>query len=180
MRNFENIFSDNKNEIDFNEPNMGHLDRFQAKLKNQEKLYTKPVKKQWHWLAIAASFLLFFGYWLGNNNKSNSFELADVSPKMEETQNFYLATIYKEVEQVKAKQTPENKVIIDDAFQQLQILEKEYKMLTLELSESSKDKRIIYAMITNFQNRLEVLQNLVDRLEDFQEYEKQSSNQNIV
>jgi hypothetical protein len=165
--NFDKIFIERKNEFDLEEPNFGHFDRFEAKLK-ANKNQSKSKKTNWHWLTIAASVLLFFGYWLGNYNANEGLELADVSPKMEETQGFYMATIHKEIQEIKKQETPQNKQIIDDAFMQLEKLENNYQKLTLELKESNEDKRVIYAMISNFQNRLEVLQNLVDQLEEFE------------
>ena len=163
----DHIFKEKRSEFDFEEPNIGHFNRFEAKLKAGKE---QPVVKKtsWHWLAIAASVLLIFGYWLGNNDLNKGLELADVSPKMEETQGFYLATIHKEIEEIKKQETPQNKKIIDDAFAQLEKLENNYQKLTLELKESNEDKRVIYAMISNFQRRLEVLQNLVDQLEEFE------------
>ena len=173
MKNtMEDFFKNNRAEFDLNEPNVGHFERFQARL---EKIDETPKKKggtPWYILAVAASVLLFFGYWMGNYNQNGvnkGIELADVSPEMEETQNFYLATIQKEVEEIRTKKTTANQKIIDDAFVQLEILETNYRKLTLELKESNADKRVIYAMITNFQNRLSVLQNLMDQLEEFEE-----------
>lgn len=174
--NFEDIFKGDKSKFDFAEPNMGHFNRFEAKLKVQNNNLKKSIKTQWYWLSIAASVLLFFGYWLGNQNTSNSLELADISLKMEETQKFYLATINKEIEQIKNKKTTENQAIIYDAFDQLKILEVNYQDLTIELKESNEDKRVIFAMISNYQKRLEVLQNLVDQLEDFNNLKEISAN----
>jgi hypothetical protein len=172
MKNtMEDFFKNNREEFDLNEPNVGHFERFQARL---EKIDETPKKKggtPWYILAVAASVLLFFGYWMGNYNQNGvnkGIELADVSPEMEETQNFYLATIQKEVEEIRTKKTTANQKIIDDAFVQLEILETNYRKLTLELKESNADKRVIYAMITNFQNRLQILQNLMDQLEEFE------------
>ncbi len=176
--NLENIFKDKKGEFDFAEPNMGHFDRFEAKLKNNSTVKVK--KTSWHWLAVAASILLLIGFWLGKQNNSNGYDLADVSPKMEETQNFYLASIHKEIEEIKSQQTPENQKIIDDAFDQLKILESSYQKLTVELKESSEDKRVIYAMIANFQNRLEVLQNLMIQLEEFENYKEIAVKEKMV
>ena len=173
MKNtMEDFFKNKREEFDVNEPNVGHFERFQARL---EKIDETPKKKggtPWYILAVAASALLFFGYWMGNFNQgidSNGIELAEVSPEMEETQNFYLATIQKEVEEISTKKTTANQKIIEDAFLQLEILETNYRKLTLELKESNADKRVIYAMITNFQNRLQILQNLMDQLEEFEE-----------
>jgi len=175
--NFENIFKEKSKEFDFAEPNIGHFDRFEARLKKQNIHGKQSVKTQWYWLAIAASILLFFGYWLGNNNTDKGLELADVSPKMEETQNFYATTIRKEIEQIQGQKTSENQVIIDDAFAQLKILEINYQKLTIALKESNEDKRIIFAMISNYQKRLEVLHNLLDLLEDFKNYQELNANE---
>jgi len=167
----ENIFKDKKGEFDFAEPNIGHFDRFEAKLKGEKStLITK--RTPWHWLVVAASVLLLFGFWLGKQNSPKGYDLADVSPKMEETQNFYLASIHKEIQEIKSQQNPENQKIIEDTFDQLKILEISYQKLTIELKESSEDKRVIYAMITNFQKRLEVLQNLMLQLEEFDSYKE--------
>lgn len=172
MKNtMEDFFKNNREAFDLTEPNIGHFERFKAKL---EKIDEAPKKKggaPWYILAVAASVLLFFGYWMGNYNQNvvnKGLELAEVSPEMEETQNFYLATIQKEVEEIRTKKTTANQKIIDDAFIQLEILETNYRKLTLELKESNADKRVIYAMITNFQNRLQILQNLMDQLEEFE------------
>ena len=175
----ENIFKTKREEFDFAEPNLGHFDRFEAKLKqNKQTIVVK--KTPWHWLAVAASILLLFGFWLGKQNTSIGYELADVSPKMEETQNFYLATIHKEIEEINKQKTPENQKIIDDAFDQLKKLEVSYQNLTIELKESSEDKRVIYAMIANFQNRLEVLQNLMMQLEEFENYKEIAVKEKMV
>ena len=179
MKNtMEDFFKNNREKFDMAEPNIGHFERFQAKLEAKEESPGKKGGTPWYILAVAASVLLFFGYWMGNYNQYNSsqgIELAEVSPEMEETQNFYLATIQKEVEVIRTKQTTANQKIIDDAFIQLELLETNYRKLTLELKESNADKRVIYAMITNFQNRLQILQNLMDQLEDFEQLAPQEN-----
>ncbi len=173
MKNtIEGFFKKNREEFDLTEPNVGHFERFQARLEKVDETPKKKGGTPWYILAVAASVLLFFGYWMGNYNQNSTnkgIELAEVSPHMEETQNFYLATIQKELEVIKTKKTTANQKIIDDALIQLELLETNYRKLTLELKESNADKRVIYAMITNFQNRLQILQNLMDQLEEFEE-----------
>lgn len=168
-RDLEQRILELQEEFDFAEPNVGHFERFQAKLKKEKKTKSKT---SWLWLSVAAMVLLAFGFMLGNLNTQKGIQLADVSPKMQETQNFYLASIQQEIELVKAKQTPENQKIIEDSFAQLTILEEKYEVLTLELKESNEDKRVIFAMISNFQTRIEVLQNLLLQLEEFQSFEQ--------
>ena len=170
--NMEDFFRKNRQEFDMAEPNIGHFERFQAKLEKGDQSSQKRGGTPWYILAVAASVLLFFGYWMGNYNQSaadTGIDLADVSPKMEETQNFYLASIQKEIQEIKNRKNTANQKIIDDAFKQLELLETNYQKLTLELKESNADKRVIYAMITNFQSRLQVLENLMNQLEEFEE-----------
>ena len=166
--NLEQYFDKNKGLFDVYEPNEGHMERFRARLENTGKQENGRSSLSYYVMAIAASVLLVFGYWLGNFNSNKGVELADVSPQMEETQNFYVATIRTEMEKISGKRTEENTKIIDDAFKQLDILENNYQKLTLELKESGADKRVIHAMITNFQNRLFVLENLMDQLEELE------------
>jgi hypothetical protein len=166
--NLEQYFDKNKDLFDIYEPNEGHMERFRARLENPGKQESGRSSLSYYVMAIAASVLLVFGYWLGNFNSNKGAELADVSPQMEETQNFYVASIRSEMEKISGKRTEENTKIIDDAFKQLDILENNYQKLTLELKESGADKRVIHAMITNFQNRLFVLENLMDQLEELE------------
>lgn len=167
--NLEQYFDKNREIFDAYEPNEGHFERFRSKLENQDENQGGRSSFSYYLMAIAASVLLVFGYWLGNFNSNKGIELADVSPQMEETQNFYVSTIRKEMEIISGKRTVENTRIIDDAFKQLEFLETNYQKLTLELKESGADKRVIHAMITNFQNRLFVLENLMDRLEELED-----------
>ena len=167
--NLEQYFDKNKGLFDVYEPNEGHFERFRARLEDEGQNAGGRSSFSYYLMAIAASVLLVFGYWLGNFNSNRGIELADVSPQMEETQNFYVSSIRKEMEKISGRRTAENARIIDDAFRQLDMLEENYQKLTLELKESGADKRVIHAMITNFQNRLFVLENLMDRLEELED-----------
>lgn len=175
--NLEKIFKELESQFDIEEPNIGHFDRFKAKL-NKEK---KPsiLFRLWPFIAIAASIILFFGVLLGKSFSNQGMELATVSSEMGETQNFFVATIKKELASIEKQRNPETEQLITDGFQQLDILEKQYGKLTLELKESTADKRIIYAMISNFQQRIEVLQNLLIQIEDVKQL-KANNNENNV
>ncbi len=180
MENLENTFDKLQNEFDFAEPNIGHFERFESKLKAQNKRNKKPKNIKWYGLSAAASVLLLVGFWLGNNHTASGIELSDISPKMEETQNFYMATIQKEIKLIDNQRTPQNQKIIDDAFFQLGVLEKNHQRLSIELKESNEDKRVIYAMIANFQMQIEVLQNLVNQLEEFRNFQNLNQKENKI
>ena len=120
-------------------------------------------------MAIAASKALLVTLFIGVPKQDPGMQLAEISPEMEETQSFFISTIQNELETIDAQRTDENKEIIDNALEQLKRLEEEYNQLTIELEHSEQDKRIVYAMINNFQQRIEVLQTLLQQLDEINE-----------
>ena len=176
----EQRFQELKGQFDTEEPSVGHFNRFESKLNNEFDRRTKWNPKSWAWLAIAASVALLIGIWFGGYSAKQGLELADVSPQMEETQNFFVSTIKQEIENINLKRTDENQQIIDDAFKQLNKLEENYDLLTLELEKSNQDKRIIYAMISNYQQRIEVLQTLLQQLDEIQQIKTISDEETII
>lgn len=169
----EKIFKELENQFDVEEPNEGHFSRFEAKLNKDKK--PNILIKLWPFIAIAASIVLIFGVWLGASFSTQGMELAKVSSEMGETQNYFVAAIEKELETIEKERNPSTEQIINDGLQQLNKLEIQYQALTLELKESTEDKRIIYAMIANFQQRIEVLQSLLTQIEDVKQLKIQNN-----
>lgn len=172
--NLEHTIKNLAGQFDIEEPTIGHFDRFEAKL---NKPSAKSRTKVFKWMAsitVAASVLLFVGVWLGANYSDKGMELAGISTEMEETQSYFVNTINKELQTIEGERSDDTNKIIDDGLLQLQKLEKQYHALTLELKESTEDKRIIYAMISNFQQRIDVLQSLLIQIENV----KQLKNEN--
>ncbi|MDJ0645183.1 MAG: hypothetical protein QNJ57_04285 [Flavobacteriaceae bacterium] len=166
--NLEKRFKELHGQFDLEEPNIGHFNRFEAKL-NRQQDQSKTIRwnpKSWKWLAVAASVTLLLTLFINTPTQEAGMQLAEVSPEMEETQSFFISTIQNELESINAQRTDENKEIIDNALAHLNILEEEYNQLTIELEHSEQDKRIIYAMVSNFQQRIEVLQTLLQQLEE--------------
>ena len=176
----EQRFIELEGQFDTEEPKLGHFNRFEAKLAQKHTKQPKWNPRSLTWIAIAASVALLFGVWFGGYSSKQGLELADVSPQMEETQSFFVSTIRQEIENINLKRTDDNQQIIDDAFLQLNKLEENYKDLTVELDNSNKDKRIIYAMINNFQQRIEVLQSLLQQLDELEQLKTINQNEKII
>ncbi len=171
----DKIFKELENQFDVEEPNIGHFNRFEAKLNRSDKSISKKRFKLISYVAIAASVVLLFGVWLGASFSSPGMELASISSEMEETQSYFITTIERELETIEEERNGDTEQIINDALTQLNILEEQYLSLTLDLKESTEDKRIIYAMISNFQQRIEILQNLLIRIEDVKQFKNQNN-----
>ena len=85
---------------------------------------------------------------------------------MKQTQSFFTTTINEELATLKSLTDPEAKNLVEDALKQIEILEDEYNGLKKDLAESGNDKRVIYAMISNFQNRIDLLEQVIEKIEE--------------
>ncbi|WAC02871.1 hypothetical protein N7U66_04360 [Lacinutrix neustonica] len=73
----------------------------------------------------------------------------------------------------------ETEVLILDALKRMGTLEKEYKLLKTDLTESGNDKRVIHAMIDNFWNRIHVLKSVLENIETTKNL-KQNNNETSI
>ncbi|MFP4846329.1 hypothetical protein [Winogradskyella sp. PE311] len=164
----KDLFDDLKDEFDITKPNEGHENRFLDKLKaNDLTLVASKKSSTINWkpfLAIAASIVICLSVFTTLNNDTEVRDLASVSPELSETQDFFTATIENELKKLNKERSPFTESVINDALEQIKSLEKEYKKLKLELTESGSDQRIIYAMITNFQNRIDILNIVLEEI----------------
>lgn len=184
-KNLEEFFKD----IDFDvaEPSQGHQERFQEKLK---KANIKPVKKftkvRTLWspmLAMAAGLVLIVmlaGNFLGINMDTGSVDLAGISPEMKQTQQFYTNLIQVELAKVQEANSPETQAMVEDALAQMEKLDKDYEALKIDLKQSGQDNRVIFAMISNLQQRIDVLNNVLSRIETIKELKSQKNENNII
>lgn len=168
--NIDQLFENMKNEFDVEVPNLGHQERFLSKLNAMDSKVVATKSKSFKlWkplMAVAATIVLCFSLITILNQQPNQNDLASVSPELSKTQDFFTSTIKNELNNLNKERTPETKALIDDAMKQLKILEDDYASLKKDLTKSGNDKRVIYAMISNFQNRIDVLQNVLERIED--------------
>jgi len=178
--NIDKLFENLNNEFDVEIPNLGHQQRFLDKLNNQDKIVAAETPGRNLWkpiISIAASLVLMFALFFGTQQEASAKDLASVSPEMAETQNFFTATISNELAKLNNETSPETKILVDDALKQIETLESEYELLKTDLTESGDDKRVIYAMISNFQNRIDLLQKVLQKIEEIKQL-KQNNNEN--
>jgi DNA-directed RNA polymerase beta' subunit len=174
----------NRLQNDFNDANLpeGHTMRFIEKLdastqrhKTQGYFnYLKPI------IGIAAALFLGIALFTIMQKPEKEMELAQVSEEMAATQNFFYQTINTELKKIDNERTPETETIINDALNEMKKLELEYETLKTDLKQSNNDKRVIYAMISNFQNRIELLQTVLEQIETIKEFKHQSYENSIL
>ena len=139
-------------------------------------------KSKFGWLRIAASIVVLLGLSFGafkyfqpieietlpeiaNTETVETKTLGDVSPGLKKVEDYYLASINLELS--KMKYTPETKELFDGYLEQLNELDKEYKRLSLDLTESGPSELTVNALIDNLKFRLNLLYRLREQLEQF-------------
>lgn len=173
------LFKDLEGTFNVHNISEGHQKRFLEKL-NAKDQTTKSVIKWRKALSIAALIaVVFVASSLFLNEDVTAAELASVSPEMEQTQSFFTSTINNELQTLKSFESPETEILVQDALEQLENLENKYEILKLDLVESGNNKRVIYAMIKNFQNRIDLLEQVISTIEEVKKL-KNLKNENKI
>jgi len=172
MSNLEDFIRNNKDSFNSFELSEHHFEHFQQKLSKQKRntINTK------HWLSIAAGFAflimltVFVRYqYIKTENAVNAItvvSLSDISPKYKEVENFYKAGLdqkINEFQKLDCKIDQEQKKMVNLELEQL---DEVYFSLQKELKVNLNDKRIINAMINNYQNRIQFLELVIGQIKE--------------
>jgi len=152
----------NNNDFDILEPHMGHEDRFLKKLEENKK--PKPGIS-WKWLSVAASLLILLGLGLSKEMAQEEYSLSSFSEEMKDTETYFVSTINFEIKELEKNRNIHTEEIVENALNQLKNLEDDYQTLIKELKANGSQRQLISAMIQNYQQRIEILQNTLDQIE---------------
>lgn len=170
----------------------GHEIRFLNKLDNE---FQVNQKASWSWFQIAASIIVILGLSFGvfkyfeqpiaiqvvesqtETEETSIKSLGDVSPDLKKVEDYYLANINFELSKVTF--TPQNKELIDGYINQLDVLNKEYKRISVELTNSGPNELTINALITNLKFRLNLMYRLKEQLQSLQTTDSITNQTNI-
>ena len=175
--NLERLFDRLQGSFDTEEPDKGHEQRFLEKLRVSRGgiAMERKSKTWWKPLAIAASiaFLCTVAVGLYQAEPSLDQKVAKISPEVSRTQFYFAGLIAEQVNELESESTPETRQIIDDTMVQLDKLESDYAKLERDLVKGGNSKLLLGAMITNFRTRIDLLQdvlNKIDRIKNLKNY----------
>ena len=167
--------------VDLAEPLEGHETRFLNKLKQANKNPKKKRPPFWTpFFIAAASVVICFGVFSTITQSQNRDGLASVSPELAEAQDFFTVTIAEELKKLNAERSPLTEEIIYDAMREIKVLESAYENLKVDLQESNHDTRVIYAMISNFQTRIDILTNVLEHIENIKQLKTKPNDTEIT
>ncbi|MFD2907209.1 hypothetical protein ACFSX9_00530 [Flavobacterium ardleyense] len=162
-KNINELFEGTTN-WDFENPESGHEKRFLEKLK-----VAKPKKRNWIPLSLVASLFLSFGVLMYFYSNSQQEEI-QLSPQVQETQDYFSSVIQSELKNLKEQKNPMTTVLITDALNEMKKLETDYEKLKKEIAKNGENKQVIFAMITNMQTRISFLQQVMEQVEQLNNF----------
>ncbi len=166
--NLENLFERLQGDFDFEEPGVGHQERFLEKMNQAHGVVSIPRKRNW-WkpLSIAASIALIcvLGLQLSTTEPSIKEQVVEIAPEVSETEFYFANLIEEQVQLLRQEKSPETAKLVDDALLKLSELESDYEALEQELVNGGNSKMILNAMINNFQIRIELLKEVLANVE---------------
>lgn len=181
------LFKSLQGSFDTEHPQAGHKDRFLQKLEaskaslivqreireesNAPKAATIKEDRQklaWKPWAIAASIALLCTVALGlyESEPTLDQQISEISPEASRTQFYFAGLVEEQVRELQNESTPETQKIIDDTMAQLHKLETDYARLEKDLVNGGNSKLILSAMITNFRTRIDLLQEVLTKIEN--------------
>lgn len=168
----EEMILKNLEALNDNEPMEGHFDRFEKKLKAQNKVRRITWRNTLK-VAAAVVFILMATnqvrlYFFSDSSNKNEISLASLSPEYKEVEFYYTSSINSGLDQwnelYKAGLiTDDEQTMMDD---ELKDFENRYKSLQKDLAANPNDERVINAMLEFYQVKLSVITMIVNKLEE--------------
>lgn len=175
----EELFTELQGQFDTQQPAAGHEERFLKRLQQAEAA-TPPREKKNYWtiLAIAASLALIISVGI------NIFDTPTATPgqndEFKKTEYYFASVLQSEMEKLEAEKDPVTRKLVEDTMLQLNKLEGDYQNLEKALEQPGDQKLILNAMITNFQTRINLLQDVLTQIEKIKKLKDDSYENNVI
>ncbi len=181
--NWKHIFNRNKDRIqeEFSLP-VGHEKRFLDKLNQQNQKTDRPNFNYWKIAAVLIPLLMlsvyFWTEFRTNPLPAPTDTLAAYSPELSEAENHLSYLVEMNIKQIKSMETTENQQLIDNSLSKLDMLQKDYNRLLLDLKESGGNPQVMKSVLLNLQLQVKVLEQVLNQMNSIQEF-KNNSNETL-
>ncbi|MCD4730449.1 MAG: hypothetical protein K8R74_07605 [Bacteroidales bacterium] len=176
MQRIEDIIKKNKEAFNNDEPQTDHFDRFQKKLKDDQKERGESWFERYNIiLKIAAAILIFaaistiiytdtFSYL--KNTFTNEIVAAELPDEILEVMQYYNVIADKKINQIDDLAVSEDEAtrVKGMALKELQMLEDDRSELEAEYTLNPNSERIMNALLLNQQKRAEILDRIISTL----------------
>ena len=161
----------------------GHQDRFLAKLEGMNdseglaSIASENKRNNWGKWVAAASIILMIGFGLTTIMNYKEANLPEVPEEIANAEFYFEGLINADLEKLQSSKNEHTKQLIDDTISQINKLDQEYKALQKKLIEDY-DRRIVKAMISNFQTRIDLLNMVLEQVEIIEQIKNEQQNEN--
>ncbi|MBI4646134.1 MAG: hypothetical protein HY738_05915 [Bacteroidia bacterium] len=180
MELLKKIINNNRALFDDSEPENGHFNRFENKLKayhRRKMVLSIPflLKTAAVLLLLVMSSYLTYKYFITGNDITNfnRITVGDISPEYQEMEIYYTSLVNQQFEQI-------NRLFIDDStekkivIRELSEMDEMLNSLTDELNTNPNDERIISTIIEYYQLKIEILNRIIYHLKNVKPLNKSS------
>ncbi|TNF42638.1 MAG: hypothetical protein EP313_00655 [Bacteroidetes bacterium] len=171
MNTIEDIIKRGRSEFDDREPSDGHFERFSFRLatrlhavKAKRSIVPYLLKAAVVTLLVTLSSLWTFDHFVRPNLKTK-MTLSEVSPEYREVERYYVTQVNLMENEFTSLEisTPEQKEAL---MKEMASMDSVYVELQKELRANPSDQRIIDAMITHYQTKIEVMSYILSQLKE--------------
>lgn len=197
MDELKSFIEQNRTLFDTEEPSFGHFERFQQKLAAEQKHKTK-----WNYsyvLRIAAVVIVSITIgtivaesWVGHGAKMISNSVAEVdpdnarefvqrttqfvksktSPEYSETQDYYISLVDNRLDKIRSTENMD-KTQKEELLKELSQMDEMFVNLQKELKSNPDNQALIDAMISHYQIKIEVLNQIINNLNNIKQLNTQ-------
>ena len=179
---WKELFEPLQGQWDTEEPLDGHANRFEARLKAAAELELEEEQEEpkvlplwsrnlgWKHLAVAASIALLLGIGIRTATTPAPIDerIVEFAPEIQQTDFHFAGLLEQQVEVLQGMKSEENKELIESTLVQLERLDRDYQKLKQELISGRNSKLLLQAMVTNFQTRIDLVQQVIEQIEQYQ------------
>jgi hypothetical protein len=174
----ERIITDNLDGLNSIEPPDGHFERFQKRLKDESKI--KTFRWNMVWKVAAAVVFVFLAVnqtrlWL-IPEEGQPVTLSSISPEYAEVEYYYASSIKTGLNTLNS--LSDDGVISKEENQLMQqefeTFESRYQSLQKDLQAHPDDERVINAMIEYYQDKLEIITMILNKLQEVKQQKNKS------
>ena len=158
----EDFIKENIDEFNVEEPNEGHFERLEQRLKSRKR---KQVKMYTYLSAAAIASCIIIGQAIWKNFQQNSMPSCTFSDEIVELQNYYNSTLNAEIEQVEKLIAVADPGIHPDMTQDIAQIKIETQQISLDICGNSGDN-VIAALVEFYQSQITALQNMSEIIEN--------------
>jgi hypothetical protein len=179
----EKVILDNLEGLDGIEPPAGHFERFEERLRQESKV--KSFRWNVVWKVAAAAVFLFLAVnqaviWFVPD-RQQPVSLASISPQYAEVEYYYTSSIRSGLNSLNTLTgegviTSEENQMIQQEFE---ALENRYEELLTDLQAHPGDERVINALIEYYQNKLNVINLILNKLQEVKQQKNKSHEKEV-